>query len=721
MAFDTTTRNRLAQFVGKTRSLLTKEFTQQLQGTFGIDPSTGSIAEIAALTCSSQEREAAIVLRETFEHYLAIETKSDGPTRKTVLDRIVREQAFTILNRLCALRMAEARGILYESLAKGTQSEGFAQGYHRIAGTSLGSQGDSYAMYLKSLFDEFAIDLPVLFDRYSPAGLLFPGEASLRDVLEAINHPEVAPLWAEDETIGWIYQYFNSEAERKAMRDASQAPRNSRELAVRNQFFTPRYVVEFLCDNTLGRTWHEMSQGETALSDRCTYLVKQPNETFLKEGEVGPESNKGGDDQPADISLTDPVHIPFRPLKDPRDLKLLDPACGSMHFGLYAFDLFEQIYTEAWDLEATRGPEAFTRSEHLAPLNESYPDREAYQRDIPRLILERNIYGVDIDPRAVQIAALSLWLRAQRTWHDAGITAMDRPRIERSNIVCAEPMPGETDMLDEFLKSLKEDRLESILRQVMDVPDNQSIKTTERMTTALCELVTAIWGEMKLAGEAGSLLKIEEALSLAIAKGREEWEDKLPLFRVQEFGLGEDKPTTRFMKSGSSEGGDFWDRAETIVLAALESYANRADGIASSQRRMFAKDAAAGFAFIDLSQQRFDVVVMNPPFGAWSKPFKDRSKKDYPNSYNDILGAFVDRGGQILVPGGQLGAITSRTCFFLSSFTNWRDKIVLDLLQPRLLVDLGHGVMDAAMVEAAAYVLEKPLKVVQLKKEALAT
>ena len=464
-----------------------------------------------------------------------------------------------------------------------------------------------------------------------------------------------------------------------------------------------------------------MTQGGSPLVDRCTYLVKHPNEIFLTQGEEAPAATQADADQTSDISLSDPVHIPFRPLKDPRDLKLLDPACGSMHFGLYAFDLFEQIYIEAWDLEEHRGPDAFVRSEGLASLRETYPDREAYQRDIPRLILERNIYGVDIDPRAVQIAALSLWLRAQRTWHDNGISAMDRPRIERSNIVCAEPMPGESDMLDEFLKSLKEDRLESILRQVMDVPDNQSIKTTERMTTALCELVTAIWDEMKLAGEAGSLLKIEEALSLAIAKGREEWEDKLPLFRVQEFGLGEEKPTTRFMKSGSSAGGDFWDRAEKIVLAALEAYANRADGIASSQRRMFAKDAAAGFAFINLSQQRFDVVVMNPPFGAWSKPFKDRSKKDYPNSYNDILGAFVDRGGQILVPGGQLGAITSRTCFFLSSFTNWRDKVVLDLLQPRLLVDLGHGVMDAAMVEAAAYVLEKPLKVHELKKEALTT
>ena len=72
----------------------------------------------------------------------------------------------------------------------------------------------------------------------------------------------MAELWSEDETPGWVYQYFNGDAERKKMREASAAPRNSRELAVRNQFFTPLYVVEFLTDNTLGRIWYEMRRAK---------------------------------------------------------------------------------------------------------------------------------------------------------------------------------------------------------------------------------------------------------------------------------------------------------------------------------------------------------------------------------------------------------------------------------------------------------------------------
>jgi len=98
--------------------------------------------------------------------------------------------------------------------------------------------------------------------------------------------------------------------------------------------------------------------------------------------------------------------IPFRQLKDPREIKMLDPACGSMHFGLYAFDLFEQIYSEAWELKKNWVQDAFWRLADLNPLHQSYPDKETFIRDIPRLIIERNIHGIDIDPRACKFLAL---------------------------------------------------------------------------------------------------------------------------------------------------------------------------------------------------------------------------------------------------------------------------------------------------------------------------
>lgn len=164
--------------------------------------------------------------------------------------------------------------------ARGYQSTAF-QLYQRIAGPALGETGDAYRVFLFSLFDMFADDLPALFDRHSPFGRLFPRESTFLRLLGLLNATELEPLWGEDETIGWVYQYFNSTEERRRMRKESGAPRNSRELAVRNQFFTPRYVVEFLVDNTLARQWIEMSAGRSALADQCRFLVRRPDEVFL--------------------------------------------------------------------------------------------------------------------------------------------------------------------------------------------------------------------------------------------------------------------------------------------------------------------------------------------------------------------------------------------------------------------------------------------------------
>jgi hypothetical protein len=201
MAFDQNTRNRLQRFVRDARALLTEEFTRQLQHEYGMNPDTGEMAELAMLAhLDDTRRETWRLLSDTLSHYLAT---SPSGGQKEELERIVREQAFTVLNRLAALRMMEARGFLIESVSKGYQSRGF-QLYQRLAGPALGETGDAYRCYLFSLFDEFALDLAVLFDRFSPQGRLFPRESALLALLDLINHPEIEPLWAEDETIGWI-------------------------------------------------------------------------------------------------------------------------------------------------------------------------------------------------------------------------------------------------------------------------------------------------------------------------------------------------------------------------------------------------------------------------------------------------------------------------------------------------------------------------------------
>ena len=781
MAFDQTTRNRLQRFVNDARRVLEEEFTRQLQNDYGMDPNAGTVAELASLRhINDAQRETARILRDTLAHY----TASGDMNATQGLDRIVREQAFTVLNRLAALRMAEARGLLIESVGNGFQAKGF-QLYARLAGSGLGETGDAYRVYLFSVFDELAQDLPGLFDRYSPQGRLFPREAALLQVLNQINAADIAPLWSQDETLGWIYQYFNSKEERKAMRDASQAPRNSRELAVRNQFFTPRYVVEFLVDNTLGRLWYEATQGTTALRDRCQYLLCTPQDVFLRRfdtddlrpgsiaalvqagrwsdlptfdtTETGVQAmiefahcvntydryandtwgdyfqrlepalreqrfadlcmqelwdgiflvcradRHGGDGSvyqerwflaacqeiverlKSDEPQRKAKVIAHHPVRDPRTLKLLDPACGSMHFGLYAFDLFAEIYREAWAWEQQHGPGSLqvpadvARTEKCvsktalaqagkaqaaiyseankaapgayAPLCQAYADEAALLRDVPRLIIEHNIYGVDIDPRAAQIASLALWLRAQRAWHDAGVRAKDRPLIGRGHVVAAIAPPAELELRQQFAATL-------------DHLDAELFEKTLHLLKGLPEL--------------GVLLQVERELP--------------HLIRQVFVGKGTDLFADQEQES--------WQLAEARLRTALTEFAHAAKS--TYQGRLFAQDALQGLLFVDICSSKYDVVLMNPPFGLAPPEGFEYIRNAFPNSYTELLATFVERGYQL--SRGMVGAITSRAFMMATRLSEWRKNILVGNLQ--LLGDLGENIMDDAFVEAAAYVID---------------
>ena len=309
--------------------------------------------------------------------------------------------------------------------------------------------------------------------------------------------------------------------------------------------------------------------------------------------------------------------------------------------------------------------------------------------------------------RATQIAALALWLRCQRAYREMGLK-QDRPKITKSNIVCAEPMPGEREMLDEFLKTLKQDRLETLIRRVMQVPEGTRVRATPSMVESLTELVRLVWDRMQLAGEAGSLLKIEEELQEAIRKGQEEWEEKQPLFRFTEFSLT-DSPKETYVRYVPGEGVSFWQRAEALVLEALRDYARHAANGGRLQRQLFADDAERGFAFIDICQRRFDVVLMNPPFGEPATSTRQFMDEAYDSLKNEIMACFVGRGSHLLAAKGRLGAILSRTLLFNSFSEPLRRDTFNEKGGLVAVADLGYGVLDEALVETACIVTENRL------------
>jgi hypothetical protein len=166
-----------------------------------------------------------------------------------------------------------------------------------------------------------------------------------------------------------------------------------------------------------------------------------------------------------------------------------------------------------------------------------------------------------------------------------------------------------------------------------------------------------------------------------------------------------EKHLAREVSLWEEEGATGWADAETSLLDALRLYAER-PGTEAYARRLFSEDTARGLAFIDLSRTKFDVVLMNPPFGASSVKAKDYIKDTWPRTKNDLYAAFVERGLTLLVPRGKLGAITSRTGFFLSTFQSWREEVLLGESRVLSVADLGGGVLDAK-VETAAYCLER--------------
>ncbi|WP_425395410.1 BREX-1 system adenine-specific DNA-methyltransferase PglX [Aeoliella sp.] len=660
-------RNTLQRATQQIRRLLEDEFAEQLEGTFDILPG-GEILPDPGKHLDARQRLARRKLVDAIEHI-----KASGKTSQEAVDEYTREAAFTFLNRFVALRMLEARGMLQECVSKGDQSSGFKEFGGLAPGLSALTDG-GYRLYLECLCDELSVEVKVLFDRRDTASMLWPRRTALTELLGILGQSELAGVWSEDETIGWVYQYFNSGEERKKMREESSAPRNSRELAVRNQFFTPRYVVEFLTDNTLGRIWYEMRKGETRLVEECEYLVRRPSEVFLAAGEEPlAEDVANEQDLRQEELLQKTVYITHRAKKDPRDLKILDPACGSGHFLLYAFDLLISIYEEAWQDEESPASEITGKQ-----LRDDYAELTQLHAALPGLVLACNLHGIDIDPRAAQIAALALWMRGQRAFNECQIARDNRPAVDRSNIVCAEPMPGEAAFLEEFItKHLSADAEGQFL----------------------ASLVRKVFEAMKLAGEAGSLLKIEEEIAEEVAKAKKQWLER-PEFQQQ--SLFDDAPKTVQKELDLTYGitdESFWGEAEQRIYNALQAYSEHAERSGGFQRRLFAIDAARGFAFIDICRLQFDVVLMNPPFGECPETVADYIGAEYPHHAFNILCAMHASGRSRLAAGGALGAIVDKTVCIKSSYAKYRETQILDEQCSLLNVDLGWSVLDGAQVE----------------------
>ncbi len=203
-------------------------------------------------------------------------------------------------------------------------------------------------------------------------------------------------------------------------------------------------------------------------------------------------------------------------------------------------------------------------------------------------------------------------------------------------------------------------------------------------------MVTAIFEEMKLAGEVGSLLKIEQEITALVAVAKKQWEKEPKAKQLELFGRASvvKEHQLEFDLTGITDE-RFFEKAEEEIYQALGRYASAtSNGV--FRRKLFAKDAANGFAFIELCKLQYDCALMNPPFGSGLKATAKYLDKKYLGAgASEIAASFFSRVLDLLTEKGRIGEISSRTFFLLPTVAEWRISCLYKQSNLIEFVDLG--------------------------------
>ncbi|MFV1968961.1 MAG: Eco57I restriction-modification methylase domain-containing protein, partial [Pirellulaceae bacterium] len=380
-----------------------------------------------------------------------------------------------------------------------------------------------------------------------------------------------------------------------------------------------------------------------------------------------------------------------------RDLKILDPAVGSGHFLVVAFDLLIAMYKE----EARhRGESPFAPRKYASTLDTGQDDAEHVSRSDPddetllsrsdpddetllsrsdpddetllsrserRLwsdiaiverILEHNLHGIDLDPRAMQIAAAALWLKAQQ--------------------VCPEAKPKQLNLVASNLG-------------IASLPDNDPALVELRQavqdeTGIPAKLTNQIIDALRGADHLGSLLKVDAAIASAISAYEEEvgWKDKVRQIDLFPDGSMESRPRQISR-----------DWAETGVLSALETFLSRHTSAQELGLRLHGEQLAASVRFVRmLREDTYDLVVANPPYQGTSKMSQTKYvQSEYKRAKADLFAAFLLRGLQLVRANGLSAMLTMRNWMFIKQYSGLRQHL-LEEFDLRALGDLAIGAFD---------------------------
>jgi len=606
--------------------------------------------------------ESARTQRARFEGWIAEQARSQGASKtpRSAADfrrDAEKQAAYTWLNRIIVLRLMEGAGLRAPKVVTGGwESRGYKD-FRSIAQALVrGDKTEGYAFLLGLVFEDLATELPGIFGSAGVADLVPMPPATLRHLVESLDDETLETCWTDDMTLGWVYQYWN-DPEREAL-DAklnSGGKVERHEIASKTQMFTERYMVDWLLQNSVGPMWLAMCQkhGWTAevQADGTLDRLEERRVEWRAKREAGPEN--GGVELTALMPLhTDaerrwayyvPQPIPEDAVtsapQSVRDLKLIDPAVGSGHFLVVAFELLVALYRE----------EARHRGEVGQP---KWSDAAIVER-----ILEHNLHGIDLDPRAVQIAAAALWLKAK--------TVSPAARPKQLNLVAANLK----------LSSLPDDdpALLELRREV------------ERETGIPAALTDTLIAALKGADHLGSLLKIDSAVDTAL----QEMEGKLVRVKPAQGDLMTGFPAEQQRLTMSA------DAAKASLLSRLEGFLSKHTSGDDLGLRLRGEQLAAGVRFVRLVKEgAYDLVVANPPYQGTSKMADSKYiDKQYPLGKADLYAAFLLRGLQLVRKGGVSAMLTMRNWMFIKQYSGLRESL-LKSHDLRALGDFDRGAFE---------------------------
>ncbi|EBU9775079.1 BREX-1 system adenine-specific DNA-methyltransferase PglX [Salmonella enterica subsp. enterica serovar Kumasi] len=537
--------------------------------------------------------------------------------REQGFDVLVEHCAYTWFNRLCAIRYMEIHGYLdhgFHMLSHPDNPTGFEVLDHvpEVAEALLpekkaqlvemklsGNQDEAiYRELLLAQCHALHRAMPFLFEAVDDeAELLLPDnltrtDSILRGLVDGIPEED----WQEVEVIGWLYQFYISEKKDAVIGKVVK----SEDIPAATQLFTPNWIVQYLVQNSVGRQWLQ-TYPDSPLKSKMDYYIEPAEQT--------PEVQ-------AQLAAITPASI------EPESIKVLDPACGSGHILIEAYNVLKNIYEE-------RGYRA---------------------RDIPQLILENNIFGLDIDDRAAQLSGFALLMMARQD--DRRIFTRD----VRLNIVSLqESLHLDIAKLWQQLNLHQQNQTGSMGDMFAE---NTALPHTD---SAEYQLLMRTLKRFVNAKTLGSLIQVPQEEEAALKAFLD------ALYRLEQEG-------------------DFQQKA---AAKAFIPYIQQAWILA----------------------QRYDAVVANPPYmgnGGMNSDLKIFAKTYYPDSKSDLFAIFMQHAFSLLKKHGFNAQINMQSWMFLSSY----EALRIWLLDNKTIISMAHlgarafSQINGEIVQTSAWVIQ---------------